>query len=110
LMISKFSKNVDEAVLFIKYLVSEEAQSILYLEGGYLPINNSLYQSPEDYKLHFYNELMKSGVYRPFLENYTKISDIIVEYLNRAIKKEITVEQALAGAKKKIINENISIK
>ena len=110
LMISKFSKNVDEAVLFIKYLISEEAQSILYLEGGYLPINNSLYQSPEDYKLHFYNELMKSGVYRPFLENYTKISDIIVEYLNRAIKKEITVEQALKGARKKIINENISVK
>ncbi len=110
LMISKFSKNVDEAVLFIKYLISEEAQSILYLEGGYLPINNTIYKNTEDEKLLFYNELMKSGVYRPFLENYTKISDIIVEYLNKAIKKEITVEQALTGASKKIINENISIK
>ena len=110
LMISKFSKNVDKAVLFIKYLISEEAQSILYLEGGYLPINNALYENKEDKKLHFYNELMKSGVYRPFLENYTKISDIIVEYLNKAIKKEITVEHALKGAREKIINENISTK
>ena len=53
---------------------------------------------------------MNSGVYRPFLENYTRISDIIVEYLNKAIKKEITVDQALRRAEKKIRSESIIIK
>ena len=110
LMISKFSKNVDEAVLFIKYLISEEAQSILYTEGSYLPINNKLYEKTKDDKLFFYRNLMNSGVYRPFLENYTRISDIIVEYLNKAIKKEITVDQALRRAEKKIRSESIIIK
>ena len=110
LMVSKFSQNVDEAIVFIKYLISEEAQSILYEEGGYLPINNSIYEYEENEKLLFYKQLMKTGVHRPFLENYTKISDIIVEYLNKAIKKELSVELALKGAEKKIMNENIFIK
>jgi multiple sugar transport system substrate-binding protein len=110
LMISKFSQNIDEAIIFIKYLISDEAQSILYEEGGYLPINNLIYMNGEDEKLLFYKQIMKTGVHRPFLENYTKISDIIVEYLNKAIKKELSVELALKGAEKKIMNENIFIK
>lgn len=110
LMVSKFSKNVDEAIIFIKYLISEEAQSLLYTKGGYLPIINSIYKFEQDDKLIFYENLMKSGVYRPFLENYTRISDIIVDYLNKALKKELTVDQALGAAEKKIMNENILIK
>ena len=94
----------------MKYLVSEEAQSILYNEGNYLPINNLLYEQDSNKVLGFYKHLMKSGVHRPFLENYTKISDIIVEYLNKALKGEITAEQALENAEMKIYLENIEVK
>ena len=110
LMISKFSPHIEEAIIFMKYLVSEEAQSILYNEGNYLPINNLLYEQDSNKELGFYKHLMKSGVHRPFLENYTKISDIIVEYLNKALKGEITAEQALENAEMKIYLENIEVK
>jgi len=110
LMISKFSPHVEEAILFIKYLLSEEAQLIMYQNGGYLPINESIYENELDQRLLFYKQLINSGVHRPFLENYTKISDIMVEFLNKAIKKELSVSQALMDAEKKISNENIEIK
>lgn len=110
LMISRFSPNTEEAVIFIKYLLSEEAQTIMYKEGGYIPINKNIYKSMEDRRLQFYSKLIRSGVHRPFLENYTKISDIIVVFLNKAIRKEITVDQALKEASDKISDEHIEIK
>jgi multiple sugar transport system substrate-binding protein len=110
LMISKFSPHFEESIIFIKYLLSEEAQLIMYQDGGYLPINESNYENELDQRLLFYKQLINSGVHRPFLENYTKISDIIVEFLNQAIKKELSVNQALMDAEKRISNENIEIK
>ena len=53
---------------------------------------------------------MASGVHRPFLENYTKISDIIALYLNKAINQELSVVEALSSAESKIISENIELK
>ncbi len=84
LMISKLSPNIDESLIFIKYLLSEEAQNILHQEGGYLPINKLIYENELNEELLFFQQLMASGIYRPFLENYTKISDIIALYLNKA--------------------------
>jgi len=110
LMISKLSPNIDESIIFIKYLLSEEAQNILHQEGGYLPINKLIYENEPNEELLFFQQLMASGIYRPFLENYTKISDIIALYLNKAINQELSVDEALSRAKKKIISENIEIK
>lgn len=110
LMISKFTPHVDEAIIFIKYLLSEEAQMIMYKKGGYIPIINIIYEGEKDERLQFYKQLIRSGVHRPFLLNYTRISDIIVEFLNKAIKKEMSVNQALKSAEQKIYNENIEIK
>jgi hypothetical protein len=53
---------------------------------------------------------MVTGIHRPFLENYTKISDIIAYYLNKAINKEISVDKALRDAENKIVDEKIEIK
>ena len=47
LMISKYSPHIDESIIFIKYLLSEEAQKILHQEGGYLPINNLIYENEQ---------------------------------------------------------------
>jgi len=110
LMISKYSPNVDESIIFIKYLLSEEAQKILHQDGGYLPINKLIYENEKTEELLFYKKLMASGVHRPFLENYTKISDIIALYLNKAINQELSVDDALSSAENKIISENIQIK
>ena len=110
LMISKFTPHVEEAIIFINYLLSEEAQLIMYKKGGYIPIINVIYDGESDERLQFYKQLIRTGVHRPFLVNYTRISDIIVEFLNKAIKKELSVNQALKGAELKIYDENIEIK
>ena len=109
LMISKFSPHIDETIIFIKYLLSEEAQKILHQEGGYLPINKLIYENEPTEELFLYQQLMVSGVHRPFLENYTKISDIIALFLNKAINQELSVDEALNSAESKIISENIEI-
>lgn len=106
LMISKYSTQKKEALLFVKFLLSEEAQKVMYEEGGYLPVNNLLYDdqhyTQEHPDLAFYQQLMKTGVQRPVAEDYTKMSDIISEYLRQAINKNVTPEQALARASEKI--------
>ena len=110
LMVSKFSPHIDESIIFIKYLLSEESQNILNKEGGYLPTNKLIYTNESSEELLRYQKIMMSGVHRPFLENYTKISDIIAFYLNKAINQEMTVDEALTGAETKITTENIEIK
>ena len=109
-MISKFSPRIEESIIFIKYLLGEEAQKILNQEGGYLPINKSIYENKPAEKLHRYQQLMESGIHRPFLENYTKISDIIAFYLNKAISEEMSAEEALIKAEQQIADEKIEIK
>ncbi|MEO8398637.1 MAG: extracellular solute-binding protein, partial [Ignavibacteriaceae bacterium] len=114
LMISKFSKNIPESIKFVQYLISEEAQKIMYEEGGYFPINTKIY-SDTNYvnkfpNLKFYEKLLKQGFHRPFLENYTNISDILSYYIHLAIKKELSVDEALNKAEEKIKSQSILIK
>jgi multiple sugar transport system substrate-binding protein len=111
LIISKYSVQKKEALVFLKYFVSEEAQTIMYEEGGYLPVNNSLYGDTAYCRLHpdlvFYKQLMTTGVNRPPLIEYTKISDIISECIKSAINLEVTPKQALAAASRRINAEGI---
>jgi multiple sugar transport system substrate-binding protein len=111
LMISQYSSRIYESVKFIEFLLSEEAQLIMYEEGGYLPVINSLYEDHvDDQDLQFYRELLDHGVHRPFTERYTGISDILSFYINKAIKGDITVEAALHHASDKINSGSIFIK
>jgi len=114
LMISKFSTKIPEAVKFVNYLISDEAQKIMYEEALFLPINEKIYKD-SSYEiafpdLEFYHTLLERGVHRPFLENYTNISDVLSYYLNLAIRKELTVEDALKMASEKINSGSILIK
>jgi multiple sugar transport system substrate-binding protein len=109
LMISKYSKRKPETLAFVKYLMSEEAQKIMYEEGGYLPTNNliyadSLYLSHHP-NLKFFKKYMNLGVHRPYMVEYTRISDIITHYIQLAIKKEIGAKEALQKATEMINNE-----
>ncbi len=111
LIISKYSVQKKEALVFIKFLLSEEAQKIMYEEGGYLPVTNSLYSDTAYVRMHpdllFYKQLMTTGVNRPRLIEYTKMSDIISECIKSAINREVTPRQALAAASRRIRAEGI---
>ena len=114
LMISKFSQNIPEAITFVKFLVSNEAQKILYEEGGYLPINTKIYADTEYVNrfpnLKFYQKLLGQGFHRPFLKNYTNISDVLSYYLHLAIKQGLSVDEALTRATEKANSQTILIK
>jgi len=106
LMLSKNSKHKKESVLFLKYILSDEAQKILFQEAGYLPIKPDLYQDEElleDFPyLTTIREMMKNGIYRPFIPNYTVKSDFVSNAINSSLKQEISVEDALKKATNKI--------
>jgi len=114
LMISKYSSNIQESLKFIEFLMSTEAQTVLYEGNGFLPAAKTFYTENSYLKkypdLEFYKKLLDHGVHRPFTENYTSISDILSFYLNSAIKGEISVEKALTEAAQKISSESILIK
>jgi len=114
LMISAYSKNKGAALEFIKFLNSDEAQSILYEKSGYLPITKNFYENKNFInkypQLSFYKGLFNSIVHRPYLEKYTRYSDILSHYLNLAIKNEITVLDALKKAESIINSDKIFFK
>lgn len=114
LMVSKYSTNKSSAVEFIKFLVSEESQKVLFEKGGYLPVNNEIY-SQKEYLSKFdyfdtYKKIMRTAAYRPFLDKYTRCSDIIAYYLKESISNKIKVKDALAKAEKVINTGEIFIK
>ena len=111
LMISEFSNRKEEALQFIKFMFQKENQELLYEEGGYLPINTEVYG--DSLFLEKHKELVKIqklliwGRHRPFLENYTRISEIMALYFHRALRREITVDEALVSASKRINEERL---
>ncbi len=114
LMISKFSEKIPEVIKFVKFLLSEESQIIMYEEGGYLPTIKSLYEDKSFLEKHpeinFFKSLYQTGIHRPFLESYTNVSDVLSFHLNKAIKKELSVEEALKEATLKINEKAILVK
>ncbi len=54
--------------------------------------------------------LAKDGVHRPLMEDYTRISDIISHYVNKAIKREVSVNKALTEATDLINSNKILLK
>lgn len=114
LMVSKYSERIPEVIKFVKFLLSEESQKIMFEEGGYLPTIKSVYND-EDFmqkhtELKYFKKLYETGIHRPFIESYTNVSDILSFYLNKAIKEELSVEDALNEATKKINDKAILVK
>ncbi len=114
LMVSRFSAHKAEAITFIKFALRPEIQKDLYRKGGYIPVNRSVYRDTlflqENPDLTYYRQLLAMGIHRPYLENYTRISDIISYYAHLAIKREISVEQALQKATRLINSHKFVIK
>ena len=114
LMLSKQSTKKNEAAEFIKFLISEESQIKMFEKGGYLPVIKSLFDNEEfiqrNPEFNLYKKIIETGVNRPFSDKYTRCSDIIAHYLNQAIKKEISVKDALATAERVINSGQFFIK
>jgi multiple sugar transport system substrate-binding protein len=114
LMVSKFSANVPEAMCFVKFLMSKEAQEILFEDGGYIPINNSIYNDSlyrvKNPALSFYESLLKIGIYRPFSEQYTIVSDVLAYYVNLSVRGSLSPHDALNKAYNKLNSKSILLK
>jgi multiple sugar transport system substrate-binding protein len=114
MMISKFSNHKKQSVEFIKYLLSEETQKILYEVGDYIPANLKLYEDKNYTSQHpellFFKQLLDKGFHRPFLKDYTKISGIITSYINQAISNKLSVDEALNQAENKINSDYFLIR
>ena len=113
-MISKFSNRKEEALKLINFMFEKENQEILYEEGGYLPINTEVYRDSLFIKKHKelvqIEKFLQWGKHRPFLENYTKLSEIMSSYFHKALKNEISVNEALTLASEQINNEKVIVK
>lgn len=103
LMISNSSDEKEAAATFLKFILSDTVQKIFYQESVYLPVINSLYENKvvDDYLI----KIMKNqGVHRPKIKNYTKYSDILSFYINKAIKGEMKAREAIGKARAEIDN------
>ncbi len=106
LMVSRNSTRKKEALTFIHFLLTEEAQKIMYATMGFLPTNTDVYQDSvfcaANPGLYYLRQLLDHGVHRPASEFYTQISDIITYQLHRALRGEVTARQALEAAEQRI--------
>ena len=105
-ILSRFSSVKKEAITFIKFVLSQNIQELNYSSGSYLPILKSIYTDKfflEKYpRIYDFRVILENGLHRPSNYNYTKISDILSFYLNKALKKEMTVKEALNSAQAQI--------
>ncbi len=99
LMVSKYSEKFPEVIKFIEFLISPEAQKILYEEGGYLPVCKIFYEDSDFVSKHpdliFYKKLFDQGIHRPIDENYTTVSDLISINLSKAIEQNLSAEETI---------------
>ena len=113
LMVSQNSTKKNQAVKFLKYILSAEGQEILMKTAGYLPVRSQLYEMKEYLKynpnLNLLNEILNRGVHRPTHSEYTQISSIITPYIHMALVGEITIEEALRKAAEELRENNFSL-
>jgi len=102
LMVSRFSEHKKETIDFVRYLISEEAQALIHEKAGYFPVLSSFYEKESYLKkypeLASYKKLIASGVNRPAHTEYTRFSEILSTALVSAIRREVTVREALDKA------------
>ena len=114
LMVSQFSTKKAAAMEFVRFLQTEEAQKMMFETGGYIPVNAAIYRDSAYLRLHpdlvFYKALVDRGFHRPFIEDYTRISDIISYFIHRAIRNEMGVDEALERASAMIESKSLLIR
>jgi multiple sugar transport system substrate-binding protein len=109
LMLSQYSKKKEAAIDFVKYLLRDDSQEMLYAEGGFFPVVSSFYS--DSLSLRRYPEisgikdLMRTSVHRPADKGYTSYSKIMSHYFSLAIKNKISVSEAVERVTQAIESE-----
>ena len=52
-------------------------------------------------------EILSWSKHRPFLKNYTQISEILANNFHKALRREISVDEALRKANREISKKNM---
>jgi multiple sugar transport system substrate-binding protein len=97
---------VNAAVTFLKFIISEEAQKINAIEGGRLPVLQSVYKDQDVLKAnpHFADlySAFVSAKPRPVSPIYPQIADVMQIEIHKAITKKQPVEEALKNMQSKM--------
>ncbi len=113
-MIANKSKHKAEAVRFIKFFQRFDNQRLLFSAGGYLPTLSRVYRDSALLRKHpelsLLRKLLNHGQFRPMRPDYTRISDVMSFYFRKALKGELSVEQALQQAEETINAQSINLK
>ena len=114
IMLSRYSEHKEESIEFIKYINKVESQKIFYKAESLLPVIASIYEDETYIKTHpdllTNKELLNNGVHRPFLANYTKISDVVSFYANKVMKNQMSVDSALIFTNKALISGELILR
>jgi multiple sugar transport system substrate-binding protein len=114
MMISKYSEHKKEALEFLKFIIREETQKFLYETGAYLPVLSSIYEDENFLEKHpdliYDRKLLNNGIHRPFLDNYTQISDIVSYYTNQVLKGNLSIDAALSSAENSLISGELIVR
>ncbi|HUI10252.1 MAG TPA: extracellular solute-binding protein [Bacteroidota bacterium] len=106
LMVSQFSKKKEAVVDFVKFLLSDESQEVLYTDARYYPVVSSFYTDSASLRRHpeiaSIREFLGTGVHRPAVKDYTGYSKIMSHYFSLAMKNRITVDRAAEEATRAI--------
>lgn len=110
--ISKFSKNKEACIKFIKYITSYEAQKKLHLKSGIVPTRIALFEDKDILERSpFYSKLYQILLLakpRPVHPDYAQISDILKRFIHKVLLGEISPRVALERAEleiKKVLKE-----
>jgi len=103
LVISKYSRNKNEAAAFLKFVISEKAQNELFKMGCNIPVLNTIDLSLPTKNKHLLRIIkegwIKNSIRRPSNVNYTRMSEIYSRLLNQMIQGERSIEDALSRAR-----------
>lgn len=106
LMMSQFSKKKEAVVDFVKFLLRDDSQEVFYSESRYYPVAASFYEDSASLRRYpeiaGIRELLKTGVHRPAVKDYTNYSKIMSHYFSLAIRNKITVDEAVEEATRDI--------
>lgn len=104
--INKYSANKELARKFIEFVTSEDEQLRLALEHSNSPTVESVFHKPEYLEAisvaSEMAEALENARPRPYHLKWAKIEDIIGEQLHEALLGEVTVEDALATAERRV--------
>lgn len=98
--------NKEAALKFIEYMMDREVQKAIFVNGGFFPVYNDLYNDPElaemvdDFAI--YGEQFSYGHSRPKVVQYNEISDILQVEIHNALLLRKSPQQALDDAAAKI--------